>query len=85
MFVFFFVIISCVCKPWVSKPHPAGAFSFLKIAFLEISNMGIVKNQRFLSSGLYCVMYASVQFFSPSSFCAYFSYTEGGLFERLLR
>ena len=39
----------CVCyhfsfhQPWVSKLHLAGVLSFLKITFLEISSIGIVK------------------------------------------
>ena len=46
-----FLIISCDHKPWVSSLHPAGAFSFLKIAFLEISSMGIIKNPFFFPGG----------------------------------
>ena len=38
-----FFVISCVYKPWVSKLHPAGAFSRMKIASLEISSMGIIE------------------------------------------
>ena len=31
-------------KPWVSKLHPAEAFSFLKLASLDFLSMGIMKN-----------------------------------------
>ena len=36
-------------KFWVSKQHPAGAFSHRKIAFLEFSRMYNSENQLFLS------------------------------------
>ena len=41
----------CVYKPGVSKLHPAGALSYMKIASLEISSMGIIENNTFFSKG----------------------------------
>ena len=40
---------SCIYKPWVSKLHPAGAFSLTKIAYLIFFHMGLTEKAKFLS------------------------------------